>query len=265
MDPDDDNIWPRAVTSVGAVSAATSKWLSGDIPMPTTIPSIPHAPTSVSAENGNSPFPPDATKKILSVKKKVKALFINDVYTNLVKKCRATGQIEPSLHNIVIAGGVFPSLLLKENINDLDVFVLNATDQNTISVKAYLQDLVFFDADSFKDSDSYDKKGSVSVLNANIIRTLSATRACSDDDDAYLGLKIQFVLTKYKTREELMAHFDFEHCKVNYTPFNDKLYITPKTYHAIINKQLIIASVTAPQSYRIKKFEDRGWKWQPKP
>ena len=48
----------------------------------------------------------------------------------------------------------------------------------------------------------------------------------------------QYILTKYQTREELLEHFDYKHCKVSYVPQEDKLYINRETFDCIKLKVL---------------------------
>jgi hypothetical protein len=72
--------------------------------------------------------------------------------------------------------------------------------------------------------------------------------------------RIQYINTKYKTREELIKHFDFKHCCVSYDPLNDKLFITREVYDLIKAKKLVQNNDTAPAYWRYEKFWQRGWK-----
>ena len=74
--------------------------------------------------------------------------------------------------------------------------------------------------------------------------------------------KAQYILTTYKTREELLAHFDYKHCKVSYVPENDKLYINRETFDCIKTKTLKWNNKQLDnprQIYRKNKLLNTGW------
>ena len=74
--------------------------------------------------------------------------------------------------------------------------------------------------------------------------------------------KIQYIITEYDTREELVSHFDFKHCCVSYDYHRDKLYITRETFDLIKQKRLVPnpTAVKQPESWRYDKFWNKGWK-----
>lgn len=145
--------------------------------------------------------------------------------------------------SIVIAGGCFTSILNDEDPKDIDIFVLD----NLAAMK--LAHLILLDGDR-PDSDSqYDK--AASKLNANIVNVVNKT---------INGVKYQWIFTRYKTRQELINHFDFVHTKVSYDPVTDKLYLSPVTYHAIMNKELIKNGKNIIAVWRFDKFTKKGWK-----
>jgi hypothetical protein len=72
--------------------------------------------------------------------------------------------------------------------------------------------------------------------------------------------KFQYITTKYKTREELINHFDFRHCCVSYDFATDKLYITREVYDLIKSKRLVQNGIRRPALWRYEKFHHRGWK-----
>jgi hypothetical protein len=75
--------------------------------------------------------------------------------------------------------------------------------------------------------------------------------------------KMQYITTKYKTREELVQHFDFKHCCVSYDIVADKLFITRETYDLIKSKTLVPnAGGRVPAPWRYEKFLERGWSKQ---
>lgn len=145
--------------------------------------------------------------------------------------------------SIIIAGGCFTSLLHNENPKDIDIFVLD----NYEAIKLAHNHI---DSDDHTDSDpQYDK--SASKINENIVKVVNKTLN---------AVKYQWIFTRYKTRQELINHFDFVHTKVSYDPIADKLYLSPETYHAIMNKHLIKNRDNIIAVWRFDKFTKKGWK-----
>ena len=139
---------------------------------------------------------------------------------------------------IVIAGGCFASLINGETVKDIDVFVLN-------SYKAEEEITTKLKYDPINDL----QEGDVSYLNnPKILRTVLNKRS-----------KIQWIFTKYNSREELVSHFDFLHCCVSYVPSTDKLYISRATFDAI-KKRHLISNGKAIDNWRVAKFLKKGWK-----
>ena len=88
-------------------------------------------------------------------------------------------------------------------------------------------------------------------LNTEIVDVINNTKT-----------QAQYILTKYQTREELIAHFDYKHCKVSYVPQEDKLYITRETFDCIKNKILKWNNKQLEQPnqiYRKNNFLNQGW------
>jgi hypothetical protein len=147
---------------------------------------------------------------------------------------------------IVIAGGCFTSFLHDEKPKDIDIFVLD----NLEAIKTAMKHLHDGDDWHAQDDDpQYDK--SASKLNANIVNVVNRKVD---------GVKYQWIFTRYKTRQELINHFDFVHTKVSYDPITDKLYLSPETYHAIMNKELIKNGNNIIAVWRFDKFTKKGWK-----
>ena len=162
---------------------------------------------------------------------------------------------------IVIAGGCFTSFLHDEKPKlmgfsimqaelvkpkDIDIFVLD----NLEAIKTAMEHLHDGAESHTQDDDpQYDK--SASKLNANIVNVVNRKVD---------GVKYQWIFTRYKTRQELINHFDFVHTKVSYDPITDKLYLSPETYHAIMNKELIKNGNNIIAVWRFDKFTKKGWK-----
>jgi len=137
---------------------------------------------------------------------------------------------------MVIAGGCFASLINGEQIKDIDVFFLDMPSSDYLNLIKHLGTNV----GNLVDKTDYvrDNDNIMSVWNAE-------------------GLDYQFIFTKYNTREELIAHFDYVHCMVSYANYN--MYITRQTYDAIKNKHLIVNNNKQVKQWRTEKFKSRGW------
>ena len=144
-----------------------------------------------------------------------------------------------SHEKIVIAGGCFTSWLEGKEPKDIDVFVLNSPEAEA-KVRNKLQG---------DQKEVALREGDVSYLNnKNILQTVLNPRT-----------KVQWIFTTYKTRQELINHFDFLHCCVSYEPYGDKLHISRATFDAIKNKHLI-SNGKAVDNWRVAKFLKKGWK-----
>jgi len=149
-------------------------------------------------------------------------------------------------NRIVVAGGYFASAINDEHVNDIDLFLLRDFHNKGI-IERDMRNAKNAPAPShmFKIGDmSYMK-------NDKIKGTLQEHRN-----------KIQFIITEYDTREELVSHFDFKHCCVSYDYHKDKLYITRETFDLIKQKRLVPNPTAAnqPESWRYNKFWNKGWK-----
>jgi hypothetical protein len=140
----------------------------------------------------------------------------------------------------VIAGGYFASAFRDEGFNDIDVFILNKnvgvyqalTDHPSRNVKWKIRD---------KDAGRY-------LQNPRIFGTATNTHT-----------KVQFILTDYTSRKELLDHFDYLHATVSYVPAENKLYITRGAFDACRKKQLRPNGSNQPKQWREDKFLKRGW------
>lgn len=175
--------------------------------------------------------------------------------------------------NVVIAGGFFTSILQNKPFKDIDIFVLN----NDVSV---YNDLTR----GFKEQSERQEKERERVLRGDLLSVTPINQIFDDvpfaDTEwsrsemmAYMHNKeivdvinnhktdAQYILTKYQTREELLAHFDYKHCKVSYVPVEEKLYINRETFDCIQNKILKINNDQNSKNhqYRLSNFLTKGW------
>ena len=175
-------------------------------------------------------------------------------------------------HRLIIAGGCFASFLNGEEPRDFDVFLLD---------DEYNRKLAKGVADSYKSEDTVTIPVTNPVLSsANTItgyislgpkkndRVRVGNSNYMDNDKIeqtvfFQDSKFQYITTQYKTREELVKHFDFRHCCVSYSFATDKLYITREVYDLIKSKKLVQNSDRIPAQWRFEKFQGRGWKHEP--
>lgn len=138
---------------------------------------------------------------------------------------------------MVLAGGCFTSWYHGESPKDHDVFILGSNGAKINPAEWPEQRYKIGNADYLNAMN----------LNAKI-------------DDVILDKQtnIQYIVTRYKTREELIKHFDVEHSCVSYVPSDDKLYISPLTFDCIKNKKLMAHNGKIAH-WRIHKFSLKGF------
>lgn len=133
----------------------------------------------------------------------------------------------------IIAGGAFASYVQDEVPKDFDIFFLN---------KSFV---LPYDAPSGLVKSEY-QTGNPHIVNVY--------------NKELNGINLQFIVTDYKTREELIAGFDFKHCTMSYAGDTLYLYATPTAYRAAKTKTLIGNNKTI-NKWRIEKFMSRGYDW----
>jgi hypothetical protein len=151
------------------------------------------------------------------------------------------------LKGFILAGGCFTSYFHGESIKDYDVFLLDIGDNPAYNqLEKYLHDTSLL-TNRFK-------YGSSTYLN-NCNNHGKITKTVFDTIT-----KIQYVYTKFKTREELIEHFDCEHACISMDLNTDKLYTSKLSYHCMTNKIVMPHNQNIIADWRKKKFFDRGWK-----
>lgn len=153
--------------------------------------------------------------------------------------------------HLVIAGGCFTSLLNQEPPNDIDCFIIDDVDS---IYSEWLQDLV--DDKRIVVSNPTEKyTSSMDALSKKIIGVYNDTL----NSYTARGLNLQYIYTTYKTREQLLADFDFEHDKISY--YKGVLFTSPLALECAQNKLLYAKS--PPKQKRVEKFLSSGFKWHP--
>jgi len=138
---------------------------------------------------------------------------------------------------VVMAGGCFTSWYHNEPLKDVDVFILDST---------YIADVLFQCVQ--QDPDRFKVGNSSYMTNAKVSYTAFDT-----------STRIQYIVSEYKTREELLDHFDLEHDCISFT--DNKLYITREAFDAMRTKTLKNHKGNKPADWRINKFLiDRGFR-----
>ena len=155
-------------------------------------------------------------------------------------------QIDTPFKNIksdyILAGGMFPSIHHTEQVRDVDIFLLDDQDISFDDLKR-TRSIIEHDGDYLK-----------ALENDMIKKTVKFSPRIPNS----LFREVQFILTKYKTREELIQHFDFVHCKMNYQ--SGKLFVSPYVFNAIKDKTLI-NNHDRVQKWRIDKYQDKGYSY----
>lgn len=177
-------------------------------------------------------FSPAEIEKILSMKS----------YFNIIHKEHMKGNegfFIAYKESYVYAGGAFASQWWHEQPKDIDFFILD-NPSATLWFETFLI-----------------KAGShaptVTVHDIRYMKNKHIKKVATDH-----LTKIQYIFTDYKTREELMASFDYAHTKVSY--YKDDLYITKATYDSIRDKKLVVTNQENWYPQREEKFLKRGWK-----
>jgi hypothetical protein len=147
--------------------------------------------------------------------------------------------------NIVIAGGCWTSLFHGATPHDIDVFILNDNKTKNM-VHHHIERIKFKNPSS-----EFIKEGSSNYMDNDSIEYTAFDMIS----------KLQFITTKYPTRQKLVEHFDMLHCCVSYTPWDDKLHISRDVYDTIMKKEIRAQSgvMELVKPWRIEKMKERGW------
>lgn len=149
-------------------------------------------------------------------------------------------------HKIVIAGGVFTSILNKEQPKDIDIFILCGPMEHLFRAK---EDELIRAAQA--KNYILEKKDTSYIKNPNIWAVLNDTFSCQ---------KIQYIFSKFETREDLLNDFDFKHTMISYV-YGQGIFTTYNSFKAAKEKRLIEnRNRKLPiQQWRVEKFLNRGF------
>jgi hypothetical protein len=160
----------------------------------------------------------------------------------------------PWAGQIILAGGAFSSWFHEEEPKDIDVFVLwndELSDHDDgghrLVLDTYRREFPWLEQQPSK----YRQD-----VNPNITDVWGSKEKG----------RIQLIFTKYKTRKEMVDHFDYAHAMVSYgygeaenELLSLKLFISRQTYDCIRDRTLIINNKENWRQYREDKFVERGW------
>jgi hypothetical protein len=204
----------------------------------------------------------DERMKLAEVKRKVLEMF----HSRLAEE-RA---IPFHREKLVIAGGCFASLINDDPIYDVDVFLLDDQYNHGLAkgmAETYMSEEAVTVPNVPVMSSANTVVGHISLNSRkHMSKTVKIGNSNYMENDKieqtifFKHSKMQYITTKYKTREELINHFDFKHCCVSYDFATDKLYITREVYDLIKNKRLLQNGIKRPAHWRFEKFYNRGWK-----
>jgi hypothetical protein len=139
----------------------------------------------------------------------------------------------------VVAGGVFTSLLHDESPNDVDVFILNTSNEVMKMFEAAHK--------------SFGRRGPEEYQNHTLRSHIKGVF------NSKLN-KFQYILTYYKTHKEVIENFDFVHSKIYY--HDGGLFLTRQIYDANIQKKLILNKKREEiKQARFNKFLQRGFRF----
>jgi hypothetical protein len=147
----------------------------------------------------------------------------------------------PHMKEIFLAGGCFKSFAHAETAKDFDIFLTTESAKNVINNHTKFDDSLSLERYIINTDPSY-------WGNEMIEKTILDTQT-----------KVQYIFTKYKTRREVIDHFDMLHTCVSYVPDEDKLYISKATLDAINERKIIPNGKNKILDWRIRKMQSQGW------
>lgn len=183
-------------------------------------------------------FDAEERAKILNLKYSVELKLIHNTFVQSYPK------------NVIVAGGYFTSIFHGEEVKDVDIFNVDIFILKNTSDEDYGRMINAFDSYVSGDTNIVKKDSKyLTTNNPNIVDVWYNT-----------ATKEQYIFTKYKSREELIDHFDSEHACVSYEASEKKLHISRLTYEAIRDRLLIPHNGNIIADWRREKFLRRGFR-----
>jgi len=190
--------------------------------------------------------------------------------------------------NTIVTGGAIASMLLKEPVNDFDIYF--RAKEAAFAVAEYY--VAKFDQPGIKVQEEEDGRirivtsGGYRGATAGDVRTLQDTGEIEDmyieaetaalatvsDAPQYrptfmstnaitLSDKVQIILRFYGEPDEIHENYDFVHCTNYWSMWDDCLVLRPLALEALLAKELIYVGSKYPvcSVMRLRKFIKRGW------
>ena len=192
------------------------------------------------------------------------------------------------LRDTIVTGGSIASMLLKEQVNDFDVYFL--TKETAKAVAEYYV-AAFIQATGHSLSVQEDESGRIKIATKNGFRGETAGDVTTLDDpgeieDIYtdteeealeekgkyrpvflstnaitLSNRIQIVIRFYGKPDEIHENYDFVHCTNYWTAHDSDLVLRQEALEALLAKELFYVGSKYPvcSVMRLRKFIKRGW------
>lgn len=182
------------------------------------------------------------------------------------------------LNKSIVTGGAIASMLLKEKVNDFDVyfrdlestkavaeyyakiFKKNSSERVNVVVDDEEKRIKFFIpskgvAGEMPQEEDGELELEVEVDGKKYQPIFFSTNALT------LSNKVQVVVRFYGEPDEIHENYDFDHCKNYWTSWNNHLELRKEALIALLSRELVYSGSKYPlcSIMRIRKFIQRGW------
>lgn len=178
-------------------------------------------------------------------------------------------------NNIVIAGGFMADAFRDEvaTTKDVDVFMLNCVPGEKIPedwriTREQIENLGDATLGSYNPNASQFNVvvgRPPEILESMITKYIYPATVNNNDVGRSRAIPINIISTTYKTRKELIDHFDMAQCQMHYAlDYKDntwKVFATRKTLDLIHKKQIAMSKTNfgALKAWRVERYTSRGW------
>lgn len=177
--------------------------------------------------------------------------------------------------NTIITGGAIASMLLREKVNDYDIYFRNRETQLAV-VKYYTKDIfgshdkiILLCNNEEVDEKVYLEKGdrlkvyikSVGIMEMKPKKDKKYTPIFVTANAITLSDKVQLITRFCGEPKEIHSNYDFQHTKSWYDSKTGRVTVPPHTWEALMTKELKYTGSKYPLSsiIRTRKFIARGW------
>lgn len=188
--------------------------------------------------------------------------------------------------NTIVTGGCIASMLLKEKVNDYDVY-LRTRDAVIEVARYYVEEFKAHTNHDIKLDTREPDRVKIFVKSAGVVDTAvedvrdendpeAATEALetpeTKEDNKYtpaflstnaisLSGKVQIVIRFYGEPEDIHKNYDYVHCTNYWTSWDQKLILNQPALVSLLEKDLKYVGSLYPvcSMFRLRKFIHRGW------